>query len=127
MLSEWLVSCVTPPGSSNKPVSLAVPIDDIVYVLVSLDYVTIVLIVIDNPGYVIVVFSSTADDKGDGTVVVVSAVFGGYGAVLSISFVDEVSGAVIVAITVTVFYWYPNVFIVFFCRRRRRFHIGKYI
>ena len=73
-MSELLVSFVTPPGYSYKPVPLSVPIDGIISVLVSLydgsGYV--VLFAIDSPGSVMVVFSSPEYDKGSGTIAVVS-------------------------------------------------------
>ena len=60
------------------------------------------LVVIDNPGSVIVVVSSPEDDEGYSAVVVVSAIVDDSGAVFSIIVINKVAGAVVLTITVTV-------------------------
>ena len=63
----------------------------------------VILVFIDNPGSVMVVFSYTEDDKGTGIIVVVSVVIDGSVVVLSIVVVDEGAGSFTLSITVTGF------------------------
>ena len=82
-----------------------------VSLLVSLDASTIVLFFIDNPGFVIVVVSSTIDDEGSRSIIVVYAVVDVSGAVLSIIVVDKGASVVVVDITIALIYWSPIIVI----------------
>ena len=76
--------------------------------MVALDnvYGAVVLVVIKNPGSVILVESSPEDYEGNSAVLGSSAVIDGSGAVFLIVVVENGTGAVVVYINVAVFSWY---------------------